>query len=175
MSLSSQSDLKQAFNKQAKPLKQRKSAKSTLPVSIRVTAQEKHELQQMAGAKPISSYIRQRLFGDVVAARPKQYLKKQRQPRFDHVEIARLLGMFGQSQLATSTPRLLHARILPLIFHCAVLCYVGIALVHLLPAGRKGKLKSFLTICAIIRIVPLRENPFPAISWKANLRFYSAP
>ena len=102
MSLSSQPDLKKAFNKQAKPLKQRKSAKSTLPVSIRVTAQEKHELQQMAGAKPISAYIRGRLFGDAVAARPKQYLKKQRQPRFDHVEIARLLGMFGQSQLATS-------------------------------------------------------------------------
>ncbi len=102
MNAVSQSNLKQAFNKQAKPLKQRKSAKSTLPVSIRVTAQEKRELQQMAGVKPISSYIRQRLFGDAVAARPKQYLKKQRQPRIDHVEIARLLGMFGKSQLATS-------------------------------------------------------------------------
>lgn len=102
MSLSSQPNIKKIFNNSAIQTKRRKSAKSTMPVSIRVTAEEKARLSDMAGAKPISAYIRQRLFGDAVAVRPKQYLKKQRQPRFDHVEIARLLGMFGQSQLATS-------------------------------------------------------------------------
>ncbi len=102
---SEQFDLLSVFNSAAgtvKPVSFRKKKAHTMPVSIRVTAQEKHELQQMAGAKPISGYIRERLFGDAVVVRPKQYLKKQRQPRFDHVEIARLLGMFGQSQLATS-------------------------------------------------------------------------
>jgi hypothetical protein len=102
MSGSSQLGLSETFNAQATKPERRKSVKSTLPVSIRVTAEEKAKLQQMAGTLAVSAYIRQRLFGDMAAARPKQYQEKPRQPKIDHVEIARLLGMFGQSELARS-------------------------------------------------------------------------
>jgi hypothetical protein len=103
----SQPCLSEIFNQQsqANALKssQRKGAKSTLLVSIRVTAEEKGRLQEMAGSLAISSYIRQKLFDDAtVAARPKRYQQKPRQPRIDHVEIAKLLGTFGQSELARS-------------------------------------------------------------------------
>jgi hypothetical protein len=81
----------------------RKVAKSTLPVSIRVTAEEKARLQEMAGSLAVSSYIRQRLFDDAaVVVRAKRYQKKPRQPHIDHAQIAQLLGMFGQSELARS-------------------------------------------------------------------------
>ena len=99
--------LSDIFNQQAEvnPPRppRRKGAKSTLPVSIRVTAEEKARLQQMAGTLAISSYIRQKLFDDAaVTARAKRYQQKPRQPRIDHTEIAKLLGTFGQSELARS-------------------------------------------------------------------------
>ncbi len=102
MSGSSQLCLSETFNAQAAKPERRKSVKFTLPVSIRVTAEEKAKLQQMAGTLAVSAYIRRRLFGDMAAVRPKQYQEKPRQPKIDHVEIARLLGMFGQSELARS-------------------------------------------------------------------------
>lgn len=75
----------------------------TLPLSIRVTEDEKAQLQAMAGALAISTYIRQQLFGDVATKRrAKRYQKKQRQPAVDSTELARLLGMFGRSELARS-------------------------------------------------------------------------
>ncbi len=42
------------------------------------------------------------MFGDDVEARPKRYQQKQSQPKIDHVEIARLLGTFGQLEWVTS-------------------------------------------------------------------------
>jgi hypothetical protein len=99
--------LSDIFNEQSqiKPTKptRRKSAKSTLPVSIRVTTEEKARLQEMAGSLAISAYIRQKLFDDAaVTTRAKRYQRKTRQPRIDHTEIAKLLGTFGQSELARS-------------------------------------------------------------------------
>lgn len=83
--------------------KWRKSARSTLPISLRVTAQEKARLEQMAGPMSVAAYIRGRLFGDeAAAARPARHREKQRQPIPSHVEVARLLGMFGNSELATA-------------------------------------------------------------------------
>lgn len=83
---------------QGKP-KRRKRVPS---ISIRVTEEEKARLQEMAGAMAVSGFIRQTLLGDDVAKRPRRYIKKQRKPDIDHTEIARLLGMFGQSELGRS-------------------------------------------------------------------------
>jgi hypothetical protein len=93
MSDLSQPCLSDIFNEQSqvKPDKppRRKSDKSTLPVSIRVTAEEKAQLQVMAGSLAISAYIRQKLFDDAaVVARAKRYQQKPRQPSIDHTEIA---------------------------------------------------------------------------------------
>lgn len=95
--------LSEIFNSTAENPKRRKSAKTTLPLSIRVKAEEKARLEAMAGAQALSAYVRQRLLGeDAAAARPKRYRKKPQAPGIDHVEVARLLGMFGRSELATS-------------------------------------------------------------------------
>jgi hypothetical protein len=98
---SSQSDLFRDFsNKNAAPDK--KAKPKTVPVSIRVTEEEKAYLEQLAGSLALAHYIRLQMLGDMARERPKQYQKKQRQPKIDDVEIARLLGMFGKSELATS-------------------------------------------------------------------------
>jgi hypothetical protein len=74
----------------------------TVPLSIRVTEEEKAWLQEMAGALAISGYIRQCLFRDTAAKRAKRHQKKPRQPSMDVQEVGRLLGMFGRSELARS-------------------------------------------------------------------------
>ncbi len=87
----------------AKDFKTRdKRSKPLLPVSFRVTAEEKAQLQKMAGSLAISAYIRQKLFGDGATHRKARYLRKQRKPSIDHETLARLLGMLGHSELATS-------------------------------------------------------------------------
>lgn len=106
MSDLSQPCLAGVFNNEAvlpvpKPLR-RKAARSSVPVSIRVTAEEKARLQAMAGSLAVSSYIRHKLFDDAAVVRAKRYQKKPRQPHIDHAQIAQLLGMFGQSELARS-------------------------------------------------------------------------
>lgn len=95
------SDLSGLFNASAKPAT-RKASAPTIPLSIRVTVEEKAQLQQMAGTLAISTYIRQKLFGDGAAARPARYQKKPRQPAINAQEVAKLLAMFGQSELARS-------------------------------------------------------------------------
>jgi hypothetical protein len=98
--------LSETFNAGAETPKHREPAKGTpplsTPLSIRVTAEEKAQLQKMAGKLALSAYIRERLFGDTATMRAKRYQEKPRQPKINHVEIARLLGMFGQSELARS-------------------------------------------------------------------------
>lgn len=75
-----------------------------LPVSFRVTSNEKARLKKLAGKKSISAYVRHALLGDEVTKtrRGKSQANKPYEPKVDTVEIARLLGMFGQSELATS-------------------------------------------------------------------------
>lgn len=64
------------------------------PISFRVTADEKARLQKAAGTMSLSAYVRSQLFG-VRAAR------RESQPKLNAVELARLLGKFGQSEMAT--------------------------------------------------------------------------
>ena len=94
------SDLSKTFNAQAEPQKPKEPALP--PLSIRVTPEERALLQRMAGKQAMSAFIRYRLFGDRAATRAKRYQEKPKQPKMNHVEIARLLGMFGQSDLVRS-------------------------------------------------------------------------
>ena len=105
MSGSLQYDLVGVFNETAmgqKNTKGKSHSKRTVPLSIRVTEEEKAWLQEMAGTLAISGYIRQCLFRDTAAKRPARHQKKQRQPSMDAQEVGRLLGMFGRSELARS-------------------------------------------------------------------------
>lgn len=75
----------------------------TLPVSIRVTKEEKAILRKMAGSMAIAHYIRKCVFGDDAAPRAKRHEKKQPSPpAIDYVMLAQVLGNLGQSELATS-------------------------------------------------------------------------
>lgn len=100
--MSSSSDVNFTFNFAKSDQHAPQKRKRVAPISVRVTGDEKARLQEMAGAMAVSSFIRQTLLGEDVAKRPKRYIKKQRKPNIDHTEIARLLGMFGQSELGRS-------------------------------------------------------------------------
>ena len=81
------------------PKRKRKASSS---VSIRFTHDERKQLNRDAGKLSLSAYIRQKLLGDTVKKRKPQYMRKSRQPKPDYVELARILGQLGQSELATS-------------------------------------------------------------------------
>jgi hypothetical protein len=91
--------LQSLFSDSACPVQEKEPEKPLLPVSIRVTAEEKEQLQKAAGALSMSAYIRHRLFGDGKTARPSRFLKKQRQPQIDSELVARLLGTLGASDM----------------------------------------------------------------------------
>ena len=80
--------------------KPHKKKPHTVPLSIRVTEDEKARIKQMAGDMAVGHFVRQRVLDGEDEVRPKRHCKKQRQPKIDHVELARVLGMFGQSELA---------------------------------------------------------------------------
>lgn len=102
MSHSFQLNLYQDFTTAStgKPVCQKKS--KTMPVSIRITEEEKSALQAMAGTMAMAQYIRNCLFENKAAVRPKHYHVKPRSPSIDSTELARLLSMFGQSELTTA-------------------------------------------------------------------------
>lgn len=72
------------------------------PVSVRFTEDERARLHREAGNLSLSVYIRERLFGETAAPRKPHDRRKQRRPSVDSRTLARLLGMLGQSDLATS-------------------------------------------------------------------------
>ncbi|MCH2037267.1 MAG: hypothetical protein MK137_01575 [Rickettsiales bacterium] len=102
MSHSDQLNLLQDFNANSGVVKSKKKKSKTTSISVRVTEEEKAALQAMAGTMALAHFIRERALGDEVETRAKRYQVKPRQPSLDSTELARLLGMFGQSELATS-------------------------------------------------------------------------
>lgn len=73
-----------------------------VPMSFRVTEDERVQIRKDAGKLAVSTYIRQKLVGDKTAERKPQHTQKQRQPAIDHKTLAQLLGLLGHSELATS-------------------------------------------------------------------------
>jgi hypothetical protein len=77
-------------------------AEKLVPMSFRVTEGERAQIRKDAGKVAVSTYIRQRLLGERAVQRKPLHAQKQRQPVIDHTMLAQLLGMLGQSELATS-------------------------------------------------------------------------
>lgn len=102
MSHSDQLNLLQDFNASSGVPNPRKQKSKTTSISVRVTEKEKAALQAMAGTMALAHFIRDKALGDDAEARAKQHQVKPRKPSIDSMELARLLGMFGQSELATS-------------------------------------------------------------------------
>ena len=92
----------QAFQKAADKPKKRIKRKHPPSFSIRFTDEERARLNRDAGKLALSAYIRQKLFGDAASKRKQQSQRRQRRPTIDHQTLAQLLGMLGQSELATS-------------------------------------------------------------------------
>ncbi len=76
-----------------------------LPVSLRMTFEEKARLQRDASGMSLSSYIKWRLF-DPESPPPK---KRGKSPVKDFQPLAQVLGMLGQSRLANNLNQLARA------------------------------------------------------------------
>ncbi|MCZ8283306.1 MAG: plasmid mobilization relaxosome protein MobC [Aquidulcibacter sp.] len=75
------------------------------PVSLRMTFEEKANLELAAAGMSLSSYIRWRIF-DPASPPPKH---RGKQPVKDHVALARLLAMIGQSRIGNNLNQLAKA------------------------------------------------------------------
>lgn len=87
------------FNTAARPKKKRPP-----PLSFRATAEERAWLKEAAGNKPVSAFIRQRVFGDRASPR-----KPRRLPRTDEKALAQALAKLGSSHLASNMNQLAKA------------------------------------------------------------------
>lgn len=85
------SSVKTSFAKSARK-------KRPAPFSIRLSDEERACLARKAGNKPLGTYAREKLLGDAVAARK----AVAPTPKLDKVLLARILGVLGKSELASS-------------------------------------------------------------------------
>ncbi len=80
------------------------AAKPTSPFSLRLTAQERAYLEQMAGNRPLGGYIREQLLGS--------YADKRvlvRKPKIEDSQYAVLLAQLGHSHLSSNLNQLAKA------------------------------------------------------------------
>ena len=102
LSIQTDINLQAAFTSStAQPVKDEKKEK-LVPMSFRVTEGERIQIRQDAGNLAVSSYIRKTLVGAKAIERKPVHTYKQHQPGIDHKTLAQMLGMLGQSELATS-------------------------------------------------------------------------
>ncbi|GJL72913.1 MAG: hypothetical protein NMNS01_21120 [Nitrosomonas sp.] len=87
----------------ARPRKKSKR-RYTPPFSLRLTAEERKRLNEMAGNQPLGSYIRDRLFGEKAEKR-----RKVKKPKPDTALLAYVLSELGQSRLASNINQLAKA------------------------------------------------------------------
>ena len=77
------------------------SRKPAKPFSIRLTSEEKAQLQAWAGRRTLGRYIREKLFGDSASPR-----REQRRPQRDDQMLAQMLARLGQSRLSQNMNQL---------------------------------------------------------------------
>ena len=74
------------------------------PFSLRLTFEERTQLEREAGDMPLGAYIRSRLFNTATAPR-----KRERRPVKDYQVLAKVLGELGRSRLANNLNQLAKA------------------------------------------------------------------
>lgn len=80
------------------------SGERSTPLSVRFTDSEKTRLRELAGSRPVGLYIRERALGDDAMPR-----MARRSPVRDAEPLGRLLGLLGQSRLASNLNQLAKA------------------------------------------------------------------
>lgn len=73
------------------------------PFCIRLTPHEKAHLKQLAGNRPLGTYIREKLLGNVAEKR-----RELRSPKIEQEQYAALLAALGQSRLSSNLNQLAH-------------------------------------------------------------------
>ncbi|MEL6297324.1 MAG: hypothetical protein AAFQ45_02020 [Pseudomonadota bacterium] len=82
-----------------------KDKKQTKPFSLRLTFDERAELDKAAAGMPVGEYIRERLFDGAEAPRR----TRGKFPVQDHKELAQVLALLGQSRRASNMNQLAKA------------------------------------------------------------------
>lgn len=82
----------------------------TIPFSIRLTPDERANLERRAGKQALGDYIRARLFGqDRQAGTPKPAKPRPQSTTIDKKTAAQALGLLGKSELSGSLKKLSEA------------------------------------------------------------------
>ena len=83
-------------------------AKAPAPFSLRLTPEERRQLDERAGRQPVGAYIRARLFGDAAESGHK---RRTRRPFVvaDHKALSQVLALLGRSRLASNLNQLARA------------------------------------------------------------------
>ncbi|CTQ55592.1 hypothetical protein LP7551_04135 [Roseibium album] len=76
-----------------------------VPFSLRLTFEERANLEHQAAGMPLGAYIRKQVFGK--DAKPRKTRGKH--PVKDHVALGRVLGALGQSRLSSNLNQLARA------------------------------------------------------------------
>lgn len=109
--------LSQSF--QQLEVKRAARAKAPAPFSLRLSCDERTQLEAAAGGEPLGAFVRGQLFGgDLVPRRT-----RGREPVKDHAALAQVLAMLGRSRLASNLNQLAkaaHIGALPLSEELAV-------------------------------------------------------
>ncbi len=96
------STLDRRFNKLAKDQR----PKYPPPVSLRLTFDERANLDLLRGSMALGLYIREQVLGDDAAPRK----KRGRYPVKDHEALGRVLGALGSSHFSSNLNQLAHAQ-----------------------------------------------------------------
>ena len=94
-----------AFQQASPPPPQKatnEKSRKTPPFSLRLTQEEKTYLKAKAGKQPLGAYIRDQLLDDQVHRKRRNL----RQPSVDDAQFAALLGMLGDSRIASNLNQL---------------------------------------------------------------------
>lgn len=84
---------------------QEKDKSAARPFSLRLTQEERHELERQAGRLPLGAYIREQLFG----ASAQRRRTRGQFPIKSHQCLAKALAMLGHCQLGNSLRELARA------------------------------------------------------------------
>lgn len=80
-----------------------RSSKGVSPrITLRLTEEEDVQLKDMAGGISVSAYVRNQLFGEAAAPRKRH----QRVPVKDHEALSQVLGLLGESHMASNLNQL---------------------------------------------------------------------
>ncbi|MCK4946329.1 MAG: hypothetical protein KAS59_08720 [Alphaproteobacteria bacterium] len=85
-------------------LKPEKKAKRPAPLSIRLTAEQRYQLEEMAAGQSLNAYIKTVLFQDKTKSRK----VRNKQPIKDHKKLALALGILGRLNTLDTLEKLLN-------------------------------------------------------------------